>query len=72
MEVSGQLYPRKNSPRYTLDRRRLGWSQNRPERCGVETYLLPLPGIVPPPSRLWPVAIPTELSQLHVGKWKHP
>jgi hypothetical protein len=72
MVVSGQLdaplYPRGNSPRYTLDRR-LDGAQSRSGRCSVEKNCT-LPGIEPGPSSLLPVTIPTELSRLLCTKDK--
>jgi hypothetical protein len=72
MEVSNQLHALaafplwKAPPPPQLDRRQGGpnsWSQ----RFGVEKNLLLLPGIEPWPSSLWPVAILSELSPLHVN-----
>jgi hypothetical protein len=58
MEVSGQLHVptalhRGKEPQ--------GGSQSRSEICGMEKNLLPMLGIEPRLSNLWPVAIPTEL-----------
>jgi hypothetical protein len=38
--------------------------QKRSEGCGVENNILPIPGIEPRPSNPYPVAIPTEISDL--------
>jgi hypothetical protein len=51
--------------------RRLGGLQNWSGCCGAEKSLLSLPGSKPWPPSPWPVTIPTELSQLHLWKWKH-
>jgi hypothetical protein len=52
MEVSGQLHapgtlPREKAPRYPFHR--IDWPQGRFGRCGIEKYLLFLPGIEPRP-----------------------
>jgi hypothetical protein len=58
------LFPRAKSPQYHLDRV-LGGPQSRSGRRGIDTNILPLPGIEPRPSSPYPVAIPTELMNLH-------
>jgi hypothetical protein len=63
------LYPQGKSLRYPLDRR-LGGPQSRSGRHGEEKNLGPTGTRSPTPSssRLYPVAIPTELSRLCRGE----
>jgi hypothetical protein len=54
------LYPWGKNPWYPLDKR-LVESQSQSGCCGLEENLMPLPGIEPELSSLYPITIPTEL-----------